>query len=382
MINNFCINDFLNNYWQQRPLLIRNALPNFKNPLSPDEMAGMACDPDIESRIVIENNGRWSAENGPFEEARFSNLPKKDWTLLVQAADHYLPDVAAILEDFRFIPNWRIDDIMVSYATEGGSVGPHYDNYDVFLIQGAGKREWQLGQLCGKNSALQDNPQMRLLKEFHQTESWVLEAGDILYLPPLYAHWGKGLDDNCMTYSVGFRAPSHSELLADFCDERLSMMDDNQRYSDAGLKSQDNPGEITPAAIDHIQQILLNQLSDKSFLQDWFGRYVTEAKYTHEHDDETQYDLEELKQTLLHSDAVIRDPASRFAYLTKNENTAILFINGESFECSLPFAETLSTHTKYASASLLKILEAPELSALLLHCFNREYLLFDEHTDD
>jgi len=156
-LNNLNIADFLQNYWQQQPLVIRNALPNFNNPISPDELAGLACEDQVESRLITTSNGEWNLQHGPLTERHFQQLPTKDWTLLVQAVDHYVADAAKLLNYFRFIPNWRIDDVMASYASTGGSVGPHYDNYDVFLIQGLGSRRWSLGPRSSEASKRQNN---------------------------------------------------------------------------------------------------------------------------------------------------------------------------------------------------------------------------------
>ncbi|MEO8722524.1 MAG: cupin domain-containing protein, partial [Sphingobium sp.] len=150
----FDIESFLAEYWQKKPLLIKNPWGLWRNPLEPDELAGLACEGDIESRLIMQARGRWKVEHGPFAEARFGRLGKKHWTLLVQAVDHHVPDVAALIDPFRFIPNWRIDDVMVSYAADGGGVGPHFDQYDVFLIQGLGKRRWQVGALCDASTDL------------------------------------------------------------------------------------------------------------------------------------------------------------------------------------------------------------------------------------
>lgn len=387
MLKNFDTKDFLSHYWQKKPLLIRQGLPDFKSPLTPDQMAGLACEPDIESRVIIETDNQWHAENGPFEEDRFSQLPEKDWTLLVQALDHYIPEVADLLDDFRFIPNWRIDDVMASYAVPGGNVGPHYDNYDVFLIQGAGKREWKLGQLCGDQESLQDNPAMRLLQNFNETDSWILEPGDILYLPPLYAHWGTGLDNECITYSVGFRAPSFSELLANFCDDRLSELNDNLRYSDTDLSLQQNPGEIQPEVIDKIQGLLQDQFSNKPAIAEWFGRYMTEPKYGQEEQTQDHYTLADLQEALedpANIDRnIIRNPAKRFAYLTIDENAAILFIDGHNYRCSPNLAKLLSNCRFFLSKDLKAFLQDTQGkdsrdADILIDCFNQDNLYFDD----
>src|SRR6218665_1377303 len=200
---NFDSAAFLRDFWQKRPVLIRNPWRDWANPLAPDELAGLACEPGIESRLIEQSGDNWSLDNGPFAEARFARLGGKPWTLLVQAVDHHVPDVAALIQPFRFIPDWRIDDVMVSYASDRGGVGPHFDQYDVFLVQGLGKRRWRLGVRCDQSTPLVPNIGLRLLAGFEATEEWGLEPGDILYVPPGFAHEGVAIGDDCMTYSIG-----------------------------------------------------------------------------------------------------------------------------------------------------------------------------------
>jgi len=326
-INNLDIAVFLRDYWQQKPLLIRAALPEFNNPLSPDELAGLACEQDIESRIVSQQGQDWQLLLGPFNEQTFQQLPEQDWTLLVQAVDHIVPEVADLLNYFRFIPNWRLDDVMASYATTGGSVGPHYDNYDVFLLQGAGRRSWRVGAPFGPADTLLEHDQLRLIEGFQSQQEWTLEPGDMLYLPPLFSHWGVALSDDCMTYSVGFRAPSEGEILSDYCDHQLQKMSEQRRYSDPNLALQCNPGEISAAAITTVQQIIRAQLTDSDAIADWFGRYMTEVKYPL---GEQHIELDPLwQQQLDAAESVYRDPSSRFSFSGSGQRVTA-FVNGSS----------------------------------------------------
>src|SRR5690606_33230205 len=170
------IEDFLRAYWQKKPLLIRNAFPNFESPIDGDELAGLALEEEVESRLILEHcKVPWELQHGPFDENIFSTLPESHWTLLVQAVDQWVPEVHELLNHFRFIPNWRLDDIMVSYAPDQGSVGPHFDYYDVFLLQGAGQRRWRTGQQCDVNSAHVEGTPLNVLKNFEQQNEWLLE---------------------------------------------------------------------------------------------------------------------------------------------------------------------------------------------------------------
>jgi 50S ribosomal protein L16 3-hydroxylase len=203
----FDIARFLATAWQKQPLLIRNPWAQWDNPLEPDELAGLACEAGVESRLIVRGPDGLTLEHGPLAEDRFAGLGADPWTLLVQAVDQHAPQVAALIEPFRFVPDWRIDDVMISYATDGAGVGPHYDQYDVFLIQGLGRRRWRVGPRCDAATPRQPHADLALIADFAATDEWVLEPGDILYVPPGFAHDGVALGDDCMTYSIGFRAP-------------------------------------------------------------------------------------------------------------------------------------------------------------------------------
>ncbi len=336
---------FLRDYWQKKPLLIRNPWDAWQNPLEPDELAGLACEAEVESRLVVGAQGSWAVEHGPLAEARFARLGQEPSTLLVQAVDHHIPEVAALIAPFRFIPNWRIDDVMVSYATDGGGVGPHYDQYDVFLIQGNGCRRWRVGQLCDDQSPLVPHDELRLLAEFHATDEWLLEPGDILYVPPRIAHDGVAVGDDCMTYSVGFRAPSRSELLTHFVDDLVAEMEDDDRYADPELATQENPGEISSDALDKLHQLAIEKLQDRSYFARWFGSYSSTRKYPEiDWSPEDLVSETDISAQLKAGVFVSRNPASRFSFLRQDDATILLFVDGTSFHCEdscATFAENL-----------------------------------------
>lgn len=268
---------FLANNWQRKPLVIRNALPDFNCPVEGDDLAGLACEEAIDSRIITEHQGQWHSESGPFSDADFQKLAAKNWTLLVQGVDRWLPEVSELLDYFHFLPRWRIEDIMISYAVDGGNVGPHYDQYDVFLIQGQGRRRWKIGDNCTPQTPLRDCDTLRLLRDFNTTDEQLLEPGDILYIPPGVSHWGVAEGDDCITLSVGFRAPSHAELMGDWCDEVASHLNESQRYTDPILSTDTHPAEISDAAIASLKHILLSKLDDDKALESWFGEMMTRS---------------------------------------------------------------------------------------------------------
>jgi len=326
---------FLREYWQKRPLLIRNPWEDWSNPLDPDELAGLACEEGVESRLITWQAGNAAMENGPLPEDRFEKLEGTTCTLLVQAVDHHVPAVAALIAPFRFVPDWRIDDVMVSYAVDGGGVGPHFDQYDVFLVQGLGRRRWRVGPFCDADTPLQSNEDLRLIAEFEATDEWVLEPGDILYVPPGFAHDGVAVGDDCMTYSVGFRAPSRAELLEGWAETRADTLVDADRYADPELPVQDNPGEITPAALGRLQAMVLEALGDRDGFAQWFGEFTSLPKYPDiDWRPEQPMELDEVRELLASGAALCRNPASRFAFIRQEDGAILLFVDGQTFPCT------------------------------------------------
>ncbi len=384
-ISNFNKQEFLQHYWEQKPLLIKQAFPDFINPLSPEELAGLACEEEIESRLVTEENGDWQLNHGPLAETVFNTLPESHWTLLVQAVDHYVPAVEAILEDFRFIPSWRIDDVMVSYATKGGSVGPHYDNYSVFLLQGAGSRLWKVGPRYNSNSPRLPHETLRLLKDFSTEEEYLLEAGDMLYLPPQYGHWGIANDNECMTYSVGFRAPSHGDILSDFCDFQIEHLTEEQRFIDAGLTEQNNSGEISAEAIKQVQAVLQQQINKPQAIAKWFGQYMTQAKYPDFYSVQSDFSADMLINGLQQYDYCFRDSRTRIAF-TLSDNNFYFFVDGSSSTLDTKNSQELATLIcnayKIESLALQRLIDEPQSFNLLLDLFTNGYLYFDDPDND
>jgi 50S ribosomal protein L16 3-hydroxylase len=378
-LTNFDAGAFLRDYWQKKPLLIRNPWGVWHNPLEPDELAGLACEDDVESRLILQAEGAWAVESGPLPEARFGKLGKAPWTLLVQAVDHHVSEVAALIAPFRFIPNWRIDDVMVSYATDGGGVGAHYDQYDVFLIQGLGKRRWQIGALCDADTELLPNDDLRLLANFEASEEWVLEPGDILYVPPRIAHNGVAVGNDCMTYSIGFRAPSRGELIGDWCDDLLSSLQDDDRYADPNLQAQSNPGEISADALAALHTMITEKLGDARAFARWFGTYNSTPKYPDtDWEPDEPIAATELRALLASGALLRRNPASRFSFVQHSASDAMLFINGECYEC----ANEASTFAKTLCSQDLVIIDPALLTSeramlLIVQLFNQGSVTFE-----
>ena len=269
--------EFLQEYWQQKPLLIRQALPGYISAISPDELAGLALEEEVESRLVVGGGNNWSLRHGPFTEQDFLDLPQQDWTLLVQAVDLWVPQVQQLLELFAFLPLWRLDDVMVSFACPGGSVGPHFDQYDVFLLQVAGTRRWQIGGQCDGSTPLKADCQIRMLESFSSREEWLLEPGDMLYLPPGIAHWGVA-ESECLTYSIGFRSPNIADLLADLAVELMAQGYD-AHYRDPAMSQALAGPDIAQAFVAQAKQQLWQAIDNDDLIGDWFARFMTAPKY-------------------------------------------------------------------------------------------------------
>ena len=319
---------FMRDYWQKKPLLVRQAFTDFESPIDADELAGLALEEEVESRLVLEHGETpWELRRGPFTEETFGALPERDWTLLVQSVDQFVPEVSELLEHFRFLPSWRIDDVMISFATPGGSVGPHFDNYDVFLLQGQGKRNWKVGQMCNSDSPLLQHADLRILADFEQTDEWVLEPGDMLYLPPRLAHYGIA-EDNCLTYSVGFRAPSAAEVLTHFTDFLSQFLTDEERYSDADAQPVSDPYQIQHDALGRLKSLLNEHMGDERLLLTWFGQFMTEPRYPELVSGEELSEAD-LIDSLEQGAIIIRNPSARLAWSEVDDNL-LLFASGQS----------------------------------------------------
>ena len=289
LLGNITPAEFMAKYWQKKPLLIRCAIPDFKPLLSRVELFELAEMEDVESRLVVENTNAkrkksepaWTMANGPFSDnaAELPSLKKDNWTLLVQGVDLHDEQVHALKNQFRFAPDARLDDVMISFATDGGGVGPHFDSYDVFLLQAEGKRRWRIGRQ--KDLTLQKDVPLKILENFAPEQEFVLEAGDMLYLPPMYAHEGVAVGE-CMTYSIGFRAPAElelaRELLQRFADDTLEEEEEKILYKDPKQVAVLEPALIPSALLDFAKQALDKAKSDPDALARNLGEYLTEPK--------------------------------------------------------------------------------------------------------
>jgi 50S ribosomal protein L16 3-hydroxylase len=363
-LNHLNWEDFLQNYWQKKPMVIKNALPAdlLASWISPEELAGLAMEEEVESRIVIEKAGAtpWELKRGPFTEEDFTSTPDTHWTLLVQGVNHWLPETAELLTAFDAIPRWRLDDVMVSFAPEEGGVGPHYDHYDVFLIQGAGKREWRLTtQGCTPDNYLPDMA-LRLMAEFETEETHLLEAGDILYLPAKVGHWGISRSQDCMTWSVGYRSLSGREMLEHFADFAARESLPIQWYQDPQWSSSQVPANISGEAVAQAKVALYAMLEDEATLHRWFGQFVTEPQ-GHQGSllslpPERSLPRERFLRRLKQGEGLSADLMSRWAQ-DRSQTPRLLHINGETTqiesEVEQSLLDRLCSHFDHPSEDLM-----------------------------
>lgn len=353
LLGNLTPAQFLKRYWQKKPLLVRGAFPAFRDPVTPDELAGLSCEEDVESRLVMERGGAkpWQVTHGPQKAARLRRLPRSHWTLLVQGVDKFIPGVAALLDPFRFIPDWRVDDVMVSFAPRGGGVGPHVDSYDVFLLQGQGRRRWRVD--TSTDGALRPGMDLRLLKKFRVEEEWVLAPGDMLYLPPGVGHHGVAAEE-CLTYSIGFRAPNAMELLAAALPRLARSGASDARYRDPGLRPSRSPGEIPRAALGELRSLLERGLrglgrEDFSVLA---GELLTEPKGAAPEGKAVEPDA--LRVRLKKGAVLVRATGSRLVFIRNGASTDI-FADGRRYPLNprLAFAAPLLTGRRRFPAGAL-----------------------------
>ncbi|MGD8235425.1 MAG: cupin domain-containing protein [Chromatiales bacterium] len=370
---------FFRDYWQKKPLVLRNAVNLPETHPGKEALFSLAGDENIESRLVLEHGERpWEVHFGPFTSAELEALPNSGWTILFQDMDKHLPEVGSLLEQFRGMPRWRIDDIMISYAVDKGSVGPHTDEYDVFLIQASGKRLWRIDTDPEADRSLVANLDMKILQHFEAEQELLLEPGDMLYLPPGVAHWGIARGE-CITWSVGFRAPSARELLPDWAEAQQQVIEEH-RYSDPELELQVHDGEIQPQALIKLQRMLLRALEqDAVDFGAWFGRYITEPKEHLQPVPAPDRASPAILLERMQEQPLTRHPASRILFM-QNAGRLYLFCGGRSYplpESCLSLAVLLSEQDTWDHDELRTWLDNEDAAAMLIDLFERGYLGFD-----
>jgi 50S ribosomal protein L16 3-hydroxylase len=323
---------FLDKHWQKQPLLVRGAVPGIGAPLATDALFALACEPRIISRLIVAPRGdaNWNLRRGPFEARDFEVLPPDGWTLLIQEADRHVAACASLLERFRFVPNWRVDDVMLSYATDGGGVGPHLDRYDVFLIQAQGRRRWRIGGEPLEDARLEPGVELPVLAEFEYDQEWLLEPGDALYLPPGIAHEGVAVGE-CVTCSVGFRVPDPRELCSGFLRQLAPSVFEAIRYSDPELCIPEHLGEIPAVARDRLRESAQRLFEGEGFDR-WVGRFLTRPlRGTQSPADASGETVARMRDRLERGEVLWRSAPSHYAWYRKDDGIVYLFVGGEGY---------------------------------------------------
>jgi len=363
--------DFIQRYWQKRPVLLKRGFKNFVDPLSPDELAGLAMENEVDSRLVSHQDGNWQVGHGPFES--FDHLGENNWSLLVQAVNHWHQPSAALMQPFRALPDWRTDDLMISFSVPGGGVGPHLDQYDVFIIQGMGRRRWRVGDKVPMKQHC-PHPDLLQVESFDAIIDEEMEPGDILYIPPGFPHEGWSLE-NALNYSVGFRAPSGRELISGFADYVLAHELGGKRFTDPDVPARDCPSTILPEEIEGIRQLMIDVIDQPEQFKQWFGEFISQTR--HELDlapPEPPYQPDEIYDALQQGDTLSRLGGLRVLTLE-----GAVFVNGEQIECARPEVLTaLAHHHTLGIAQLGEALDDPSVLAQLAALVNSGYWYFSE----
>ena len=355
---------------------MRAAMPVDCFSLGADELAGLACEPEFESRLIVERGDRdWQIRHGPFDEADFSGLPESNWTLLVQDVDKFLPEVARLIDSFDFVPTWRVDDLMITYARDQGGVGPHTDDYDVFMKQTEGRRRWRISEKHYTDADLLPDLEQRILAHFETEQEWVLEPGDVLYLPPGVGHWGIA-EGECMTYSLGFRTPNQQELAADWYQHLVSLCG-VRRLRDPDDLPGHGPSQLTEG-VHTLAANLLSTLPDtrSDDFRIWLGRYLTEPKPQFQiMPPARQWTNADLADWIARGGHLGRHPFARLAWQRLSETELVLFYQGEDLRLPVILKDAVSLMAarrqidNHAIAAMLKT--TPEFCDLLLRLLNQ-----------
>lgn len=407
-LGDMSVEEFLANYWQKKPVLIRKAFPNFESPLEPDELAGLACSEGVMSRLILEQGGDypWQLKSGPLTEDDFAKLGDHHWTVLVQEVDRHVPAVADLFDRFSFLPGWRKDDVMVSYASKDAGVGAHIDSYDVFLLQGSGRRRWEIGapiegyapsdgglraagaaeggpaggDLDTAVGLYKEGLDVRILANFTPTEVFELEPGDMLYLPPGVPHNGVAVEP-CLTYSFGFLAPSRRDIVVDFAlwhEENRGTV----RYSDHDLiGGESRAGLITDNDLNRVLRMLQHAPIERDALAEWFGTFITRPQRSPAVTEEFEGSFEDFLNDFQEARRIRRHEGVRLAAWIDGEPK--LFVDGESVPHALSTAQ-LELLSNQRELDYVEVSDSEEFLELLYRFTQRgwSYLLSEDEEDE
>ena len=357
---------FLADYWQKQPVLIRRAIADFIPELDENDVAGLACDELAESRLVSGAfpEHSWTLRYGPFAETDFEQLAERNWTLLVQDVEKHYPPLQSLLRSFSFLPTWRIDDLMISVAAPGGSVGPHVDQYDVFLLQATGHKKWQIAHSF--NPTLLPDCDLNVLKSFEPEQEFLLGPGDLLYLPPGVAHHGIAVDQG-MTWSIGMRAPSSADLLQALGEWLAANRDEGERFRDAELTATPLDGEVDATALNNFRGLVEKAAGDESGFQEFLGSFLSRYRLAHEPAPaEQQYNPASLNAAIAKGAQLRHNPWTRLLWL-KSEAGARLFAAGDEYGCSEILAQEFCNNPVCLTTIKAELPQALDLACQLLN---------------
>ncbi len=372
MVNQLNLNwpEFLEKYWQKQPVVLKKAFANFVDPITPDELAGLAMEAEVDSRLVSQKEDKWYASNGPFEH--FDGLGEAGWSLLVQAVNHWHAPSAELVRPFRALPDWRLDDLMISFSVPGGGVGPHIDNYDVFIIQGMGSRRWRVGdalpmrQFCPHPALLHVDPFEPIIDED-------LEPGDILYIPPGFPHDGH-THQTALNYSVGFRGPNGRDLISSFADYALEHDLGGAHYSDPDLTVRDHPGRVEEYELERLRAMMIDMINKPEDFKNWFGCFATTPRH----------ELDIAPAVPLYREEEVLDALTAGETLTRLSGLRVLhigdrfFINSECWDTAdVHAADALCRFSELGRQELGEALQNPAFVAELTALINQGYWYFE-----
>lgn len=364
MLGGMSTKEFLAAHWQKKPLLVRGAFPGFRDPIDPDELAGLACEDGVESRIVEKK--KWRVTWGPHPEEIFARLPDKDWTILVQEVNRHVPEAALLLEPFSFIPNVRVDDVMVSFAAPGGGVGPHLDSYDVFLVQGRGERRWRYGTKKARDVRLESGLDLRILQRFDPDADEVLGPGDMLYLPPGFAHDGVAVTP-CLTWSIGFRAPNAGEMWTSYARAAQGR---ERLLDDPPLVPATNPGAIPKAMLARVRERIRGLDTSDEAIDRWFAAFST--RLTPDHvvtPPRRALDAKTISARLRRGDRVARSEEGRWAYLREGRLLYFAGVEHAVDRSAAPLARALCAARRFDGKELARLATSAAARSLIVALF-------------
>jgi 50S ribosomal protein L16 3-hydroxylase len=373
----FTLEHFMQHYWQQQPVVIRQGFKKFKDLISPEDLAGLACEEEVDSRLVYKKDGKWQAETGPFEA--YDHLGDKGWSLIVQAVNHWSAEVAELVVPFSFIPKWRLDDVMISYSTPQGGVGPHIDLYDVFICQGSGRRQWRVGDK-GNHRQFAAHAALLHVDPFESIIDVELLPGDILYIPPGFPHDGVSLETS-MSFSVGFRAKSACDMLSGLADYVIDKELGGTLLSDPKRPIHQHQGHINGQDFDRIRAQLQSILSDETLVADFAGSFLSKTK--------CQLDLQVLDEPMDEADVLatlqqqplIRTGGLRCFYLDQTVPEGVCYVDGERHAfggAAQAAVKALCDNDQLSNALLRSAIKQPAFVSVLTQWVNAGYWYFQD----